>query len=132
MTAWGHASLVLVDTLLPKALRFYGATSAHERVVSFKTGASGCISYARKGEGSCEGLETAFTPLTGNTAHLPAEANAWMADQGALALTAFPFYKTSTYHWSVKGGGQRWEVDSYSDSNTPAGKFNTLHRVFVR
>lgn len=131
-TAWGHASPALVKALAPKDLRFYGATSAHTRIVNFKTNATTCVSYATTGVGSCKGLETAFIPLAGHTAHLPAEADAWMSDKGALALTTFPFYKTSTYHWSIRGGAARWEVDSYSDSNTPAGKFNTIHRVFVR
>lgn len=128
-SAWGHASLALVSALGPKDLRFYGATSAHARIVNFKTSAAACIAYAKTGAGSCAGIETAFTPLTGHTAHLPAEADAWMSDQGALALLTFPFYKTSTYHWSIKGGPGRWEVDSYSDNT---GKFNTIHRVFVR
>ncbi len=131
-SAWGHASLALVSALAPKDLRFYGATSAHARIVNFKTSAAACIAYAKTGAGSCAGIETAFTPLAGHTAHLPAEADAWMSDQGALALLTFPFYKTSTYHWSIKGGAGRWEVDSYSDNNTPAGKFDTIHRVFVR
>lgn len=131
-TAWGHASLALVDALEPKSLRFYGATGDHDRVISFKTSVSPCVAYATMGEGSCAGIEKGFTALTGHTAYLPAAANAWMSNQGALALTAFPFYKTSSYHWSVKGGGRRWEVDNYNGDNLPAGVFDTIHRVFVR
>jgi hypothetical protein len=131
-SAWGHASLALVSALAPKDLRFYGATSAHARIVNFKTSGAACIAYAKTGAGSCMGIETSFTPLAGHTAQLPAQADAWMSDKGALALTTFPFYKTSTVHWSIKGGGARWEVDGYSSNSVPSGAFDTIHRVFVR
>ena len=58
------------------------------------------------------------TPLSGHDAFLPNEANAADATDSStkLAFSYFPFYKMSTYYWSMRAAGSRWECDDYSNS----------------
>jgi hypothetical protein len=70
----------------------------------------------------------AGVPLKTNTANLPAAATEGFKDQGALAITNFPFFTGAHYHWGIAGEGARWECD-----DVPNGPFNsTQHLVFIR
>ncbi len=126
--SWGHAAPSLIAAIGPGELRFYGRSSSHSRVLHFKTDLAGCIAYAATGTGSCSGLATHFTALAGHTAYLPAASDSYYGDQGASALTEFPFYRGATYHWGIRGATRRFEVDDWPDDS----RNSTLHRVFVR
>ncbi|MDO7877571.1 FG-GAP-like repeat-containing protein [Hymenobacter sp. ASUV-10] len=127
-TAWGHAAPALVASLNPQEVRFYGQSSAHSRVIHFKTSHAGTLNYLKTGSGDMSGIGASFTALPGHSANLPAAANTYYSNQGASAATEFPFYTFSAYHWGIKGFGSRWEADDYV--NNPGS--NTLHRIFVR
>ena len=129
-TAWGHAAPALIAALNPLEVRFYGQTSAHSRVIDFKTSLAAVLSYIKTGNGSMTGIGSAgnFTALPGHTAFLPATTDSYFPNQGAIALTEFPFYKSGSYHWGIQGLGNRWEVDDEIDGYD----FSTIHRMFVR
>ncbi|GAA4352150.1 hypothetical protein GCM10023185_11540 [Hymenobacter saemangeumensis] len=126
--AWGHAAPSLVNSLNPQELRFYGQTSAHGRVIHFKTSHAPTLSYFRTGTGNTQGINNSFTALPGHTANIPAQAVDFWTNQGNLAMTNFPFWLSSTYHWGIQGGGNRWEVDDYPNNFSQS----TIHRIFVR
>jgi hypothetical protein len=74
------------------------------------------------------GIATSFTSLTGHSAYLPASTAHYIIDQGNIAMTNFPMYLTGTYHWGIRGGGSRWEVDDFLNSYT----YNTYHQIWIR
>lgn len=108
--------------------RFYCTTSGHDRVMHFKTTHPDALAYLKTGTTNAVSYwNTEFTPLTGHTAHLPAETNGIHDNRGDYAMTNFPFYVGSNYHWSTRGDGQYWTCDDWvSTENT------TLHQVWVR
>ncbi|MFC6221992.1 FG-GAP-like repeat-containing protein [Hymenobacter artigasi] len=126
--AWGHAAPALVAAMNPLEVRFYGQTSAHARIIHFKTSLAGVLSYLKTGTGSMTGIGSSFTALPGHTANLPAATVEYFTNQGTSAATEFPFWKSGTYHWGIKGLSNRWEVDDYP--NGPGA--STVHRMFVR
>jgi hypothetical protein len=124
---WGHASASKIAALQPTEVRFYAKTSAHSRVIHFKTSHLGCLGYVISGNGSCSGIEGDYTPLQGHNAYLPAEADSFGTDQGVDALTDLTFHKAGQYQWSIRAGGDAWGVDNWvTDTH------DTLHRVYVR
>jgi gliding motility-associated-like protein len=127
---WGHAGNVLMDSLNPEEIRFYGVSSGHNRVLNFKTSLAGALSYVQTGLGSMTGLNNAanYTLLDGHTGFLPAQSDQFYTNEGDFALSNFPYYKGGTYHWGVRGQGTRWEVDDYPNN----ASVNTIHRVWVR
>lgn len=127
-TTWGHAAPAYLNTFSFSELRFYGATSAHGRIIHFKTNHSGTISYFKTGIGSMTGINGSFTPLVSHTANLPLSTNNYITDQGTLAMTNFPFWLSGTYHWGIQGGGSRWEVDDFPNSFSN----NTYHQIWIR
>ncbi|MBX3100908.1 MAG: hypothetical protein KF690_00210 [Bacteroidetes bacterium] len=125
---WGHAAPSLMNYIPGTELRFYASTSAHARVMHFRTGNAATLSYFRSGTGDCTGIGTGFTALAGHTTFLPASTNTHYANQGNNAMTEFPFYRAANEHWGIRGVGNRWEVDDFpSNSN-----FNTYHQIWVR
>lgn len=127
-TAWGHVSNSLASLLSFSSVRFYGRTSGHGRIVHFKTNLNAVRSYIKSGNGSFNGLNTSFTPLTGHTANIPAQVDSYFNDMGNFALTDFSFYRSAQYHWGIQGTGSRWEVDDY-----PNGPGNhTIHQVWIK
>ncbi len=127
-TAWGHVSNSLANLLSFSSVRFYGRTSGHGRIVHFKTTLNSVGSYMKSGNGSFTGLNASFTPLSGHTANIPAQNDAYFNDQGNLAATEFPFYRSGQNHWGIQGQGNRWEVDDF-----PAGPGNhTIHQVWIK
>lgn len=131
-TTWGHAVPSLLGNMPFNTVRFYGITNQHARVMNFKTVEPTVVSYVRTGAGafSIPGFVSVAntTALAGHTAFLPTATNAVYANQGNITLTEFPFYNGGTYHWGIRGLGNRWEVDNY-----PAGPaFHTHHQIWVR
>ena len=114
--SWGHASNSMMNTLDFTEVRFYGLSSSHSRILHFKTSHTNTINYFKSGSGSCTGIGLDNTHLANHTANLPNSADATWADQGDAAMTSFPFYKTGTNHWAVKGNSidpNRWELDDF-------------------
>ncbi|WP_396142005.1 discoidin domain-containing protein [Flavobacterium sp.] len=127
-TTWGHVTPAYLTKFNFTELRFYGKTSLHTRVIHFKTSNANTISYFKTGTGSMSGIATSFTSLTGHSAFLPASTAHYIVDQGTIAMTNFPMYLTGTYHWGIRGGGARWEVDDFLNSYT----YNTYHQIWIR
>ena len=127
-TTWGHVTPAYLTKFNFTELRFYGKTSLHNRIIHFKTSNANTISYFKTGTGSMSGIATSFTSLTGHSAFLPASTAHYIIDQGTIAMTNFPMYLTSTYHWGIRGGGSRWEVDDFLNSYT----YNTYHQIWIR
>jgi hypothetical protein len=128
---WGHADTAIMRALDFDEVRFYGISSGHGRVIDFKTSHAGTINYFKTGIGSTEGISSDFTPLSGHTAYLPAAINLSVYNQGNYAMTNYPLWTGSTYHWYLRGVDpvciERWEVDDYP-CNTPS----TFHQIWVR
>lgn len=127
-TTWGHTTPAYLTKFTFTELRFYGKTSLHARVIHFKTFNENTISYFKTGIGSMSGIASSFTPLTGHSAYLPASTAHYIIDQGTIAMTNFPMYLSGTYHWGIRGGGARWEVDDFLNSYT----YNTYHQIWIR
>ncbi|MEM6801725.1 MAG: DUF4347 domain-containing protein, partial [Bacteroidota bacterium] len=124
--SWGHIGNAGFAALGAEELRWYGVSSGHDRIIHFSSTTG--ISYSESGAGSFSGINTTNTELAGHTANLPDAGPNLYADQGDLALTNFPYWKSGTYHWGIKGSGNRWEVDDYTGN----GNNSTIHRVWAR
>jgi hypothetical protein len=128
LTTWGHTTPAYLNGFTFSELRFYGKTSAHERILHFKTTHSNTISYFKSGNGSMTGINTNFTALVGHTAFLPNSAQDYYTNAGTFSMTNFPFWLGGTYHWGIKGTNSRWEMDDF-----PAdGRNNTQHQIWIR
>jgi hypothetical protein len=127
-STWGHVSSSYLNSFTFAELRFYGKTSGHSRVINFKTSHAGTLSYFKTGTGSMTGIAASYTALTGHTGYLPNSTANYFTDQGNSSMTEFPFWLNGTYHWGIKGGTNRWEVDDFS-----AGYQNsTYHQIWIR
>lgn len=126
---WGHSSNKLFAELAVDELRFYGRSSAHPRVIHFRTTHAPTIEHFATGQGAANGLGTDFEQYSDHTAGLPATQTHQFRDQGALAQTNFPFYEFGVIHWGIRGLGYRWEVDDY---NGGVQQPSTMHRIMVR
>ena len=127
-TTWGHAQPSYLNSFTFTELRFYGKTSAHSRVIHFKTSHAGTLSYFKTGTGSASGIQSSYTALTGHSAYLPGSASSFFTDQANSAMTEFPFWLGGTYHWGIRGYTTRWEVDDFPNSNS----YNTFHQIWIR
>lgn len=128
---WGHADTTLMNALVFDEIRFYGISTVNSRVVDFKTAHAPTVSYFKTGIGSTAGLSTSFSPYVSHTAMLPSAINMTITDQGNFAMTNYPMWTGSTYHWYLGGTDMscqiRWEVDDYSCTNP-----STFHQIWVR
>lgn len=128
---WGHADTTLMNAIRFDEVRFYGITAGHNRVIDFRTSHEGTVSYFKTGVGSTEGISSSFTAMADHTAFLPAAINMTVSNMGNYAMTAYPLWTGSTYHWYLGGEdpvcSQRWEADDYP-CNTPS----TFHQIWVR
>jgi hypothetical protein len=128
---WGHADTALMKALFFDEVRFYGITSGHDRIMNFKTSHAGTVSYFKTGKGSTDGISSNFTPMASHTTMLPAAINMSISDKGNYAMTDYPLWTGSTYHWYLGGFDplclHRWEVDDYP-CNTPS----TFHQIWVK
>lgn len=127
-TTWGHAIPSYLIKFPFTELRFYAKTSLHTRVIHFRTADANTLSYFKTGTGSMSGVATSSTTLVGHTAYLPASTANYITDQGNSAMTNFPFWLSGTYHWGIRGGGSRWEVDDFPNSSA----YNTYHQIWIR
>jgi hypothetical protein len=126
-STWGHTTPAYLTKFTFSELRFYAKTSLHGRVIHFKTSHANTISYFKTGVGSMSGIATSFTSLTGHSANLPASTAHYFVDQGNSAMTFFPFWLSSTYHWGIGANG-RWEVDDFPNGY----QYNTYHQIWIR
>lgn len=127
-TTWGHTDPTYLNSFTFTELRFYGKTSAHSRIIHFKTSHAGTLSYFKTGTGSMTGIAGSFTSLTGHNAYLPNSTANYFTNQGNIAMTEFPFWLNGTYHWGIKGSTNRWEVDDFPNSSAN----NTYHQIWIR
>ncbi len=126
-TNWGHASLFTMREFTGDLeTRWYSITSAHSRVMHFKTTEGS--NYIKTGSGNFAGIATNHTLLSGHTANLPASRNNGFTNRGHYAMTDFPFYKSATHHWGIRGLNKRWESDDYPNNSNN----HTLHRIWAR
>lgn len=129
-STWGNVSNTYLSAFTFSELRFYAKTSAHTRVIHFKTSHTNTMNYFLTGTGSMSGIGTAgnYTALTGHSSYLPASSASYFTNQGNAAMTEFPFWLNGTYHWGIRGGGSRWEVDDYPGNSANS----TLHQIWIR
>ena len=127
-TTWGHVSFSYLNSYTFTELRFYGKTSAHSRVIHFKTSHAGTLSYFKTGTGSMNGIAGSYSALTGHSAYLPNSTANYFTDQGNSSMTEFPFWLNGTYHWGIRGGASRWEVDDFPNSSANS----TYHQIWIR
>jgi uncharacterized repeat protein (TIGR01451 family) len=125
-TSWGHLGNAGFSNLAAEELRWYAITSAHDRVIHFKSAVG--LSYAETGSGSFRNINSSNTKLTGHSSQLPDRARSYYSSQGNRALTNFPYYLRGNYHWGIKGNGNRWEVDDIPRSS----RRSTIHKVWAR
>ena len=131
LSLWGHASNDLLSAFDFGELRFHGESSAHTRVMHFKTDDVDTIDYFKTGSGSMQDfmLESTVTTFSDHTASsLPTLANSYQANQGDFAMTEAPFYLDTTAFWNIRGAGNRWEVDDAAANSL----HDTLHRIWIR
>ncbi|MBU1242041.1 hypothetical protein KJ612_02455 [Myxococcota bacterium] len=126
--SWGHAGNAMFSRLPVTEVRFFGRTSGHARVINFTTADKNCIDYLATGIGDCRNAGLNVHQVAGHSANLPIKVNNSYVDQGDLAMTRFPFYQTSTAHFGVRGGTNRWEVDDFQNNDAR----DTIHRLWVR
>ena len=111
-------------------VRFYCHTANHNRVIHFKTSNSFVAGVAWDGSssGNTAGYwSSGYTPLSGHSANLPGTTDNVFS--GSIdGFWNFPFYKSGTYHWGIRGFGNRFECDDYPNSY----QHTTLHQVWVR
>jgi hypothetical protein len=125
---WGHLAPATLNAMPFTQLRFYGKTSFHTRIIHFRTTHANTIAYFKTGTGSMTGIYLSYTALTDHTANLPESTTNYFTSQGNEAMTNFSFWRSGSYHWGIRGMGQRWEVDDYA--NNAAN--HTFHQIWVK
>lgn len=130
---WGHADTALMHAIPFDEVRFYGISSEHDRTLHFKSSHPGTIAYFKTGIGSTEGINASFTALNGHNSNLPASINMSVSDRGNYAMTDYPLWTGSLYHWYLAGidsycSHARWEVDDYPCFTEPS----TFHQIWIR
>lgn len=130
---WGHADTALTNAIQFDEIRFYGISSEHSRIIHFKSSHAGTISYFKTGFGSTAGISSSFTAFDNHSAFLPASINYTVSDRGNYAMTDYPLWTGSAYHWFLGGIDascilDRWEVDDYPCTNIPS----TFHQIWVK
>ena len=121
-TGWAEADI--------EDVRFYCHTSAHNRVIHFKTSNNFHAGAAWDGSSSGNSAgywSSGYTGLPGHSAYLPAATTSVYSGSN-YGFWNFPFYKGGTYHWGIRGGGSRWECEDDPGSY----QRTTLHQVWVR
>jgi hypothetical protein len=127
-TNWGHAIPAYLTKFPFTELRFYAKTSLHARVIHFKTSHANTIGYFKTGTGNMLDIANNFIALTGHSALLPGATSHYIVDQGTSAMTNFPMYVNAAYHWGIRGGGYRWEVDDFPNNALNS----TYHQIWIR
>lgn len=127
-TTWGHTTPTYLNNFTFTELRVYGKTSGHNRIIHFKTSHANTLTYFKTGYGSMSGIASSYTSLVGHNAINPGSSSSFYTNQLDYAMTEFPFWIGSSYHWGIKGGGYRWEVDDYPNNSNN----NTFHQIWIR
>jgi len=130
---WGHADTALTNAIPFDEIRFYGISSEHNRIIHFKSSHTGTISYFKTGIGSTAGISSSFTGFGNHSAFLPVAIDMSVSNRGNYAMTDYPLWTGSAYHWYLGGvdlncTGTRWEVDDYPCINVPS----TFHQIWVK
>lgn len=158
--SWGHVSNEYLSIFKVSEVAFFGITSAHDRVVNFKSSSDGPLAYISGSRlsfnsGRCFCTEPYNLFSKKETASIPRLANKFLTS--SVSLTSSPFYIENVAYWNIKSDGYRWEVDNYlapthkmpysvviqettktdavrtmKESYKQGYQFNTLHMVFVR
>lgn len=120
----GYPSASIVDEV-----RLYCHTSAHSRKIHYRTTQAQVRQDAWDGVGNTTVTQwqSEVFPYANHNAFLPAAADSAYSG-GSDHFTDFSFYKGSTYHWGIRGGGTRWECDDFANSAANT----TLHQVWWR
>lgn len=127
-TTWGHVSNSYLNSFTFTTLRFYAKTSAHSRIIHFKTTHSSTFNYFKTGSGSMSGISSSFTSLAGHNAFIPGSASSFYSDQSNFAMTNFPFWVGGAYHWGIRGLDYRWEVDDFPGNSSN----DTFHQIWIK
>jgi hypothetical protein len=108
-------------------VRFYCHTSAHARVIHFKTQNAQVKQQMVTGSWavSASSWNSGYTALAGHSANLPGATSSVHGSGDVMG--DFPFYVSSTYHWAINGSG-RWECDDYPNGS----QHTTRHQIWVR
>lgn len=105
-------------------MRFYGRTTAHSRLMNFKTWDLALIGYLQSGIDNADlaGLKQNFRALDGHNTNLPMTTGVVTASQGDLSAVNALFYEASTpAYWSMNYPFNVWGMDdgsSYTDAST--------------
>jgi hypothetical protein len=112
------------------AVRLYGATTSHSRIIHYYTTNLNVISsVVNTSIAGNSDLRSNVTHLSDHTAFLPDAASAQtQIDTNHIFGYKFPMYRAGQYHWATAGSGTRWEVDDYAGGYTQT----TIHRIWVR
>jgi hypothetical protein len=109
-------------------VRFYCHTRNHDRVIHFSVNNDWIKTAILTGSGSGNDVSywnSGTTKLEGHTGILPDATD--NVHFGTLLIGEFPFIGSS-YHWSIRGGGSRWECDEVAN---PAN-VDTLHQIWIK
>ena len=109
-------------------VRFYCHTRNHDRVIHFSVNNDWIKTAILTGSGSGNDVSywnSGTTKLEGHTGILPDATD--NIHFGTLLIGEFPFIGSS-YHWSIRGGGSRWECDELA---SPAN-VDTLHQIWIK
>lgn len=128
LNSWGHAKPNLMNTFSFTKVRFYCKTSNHNRIMNFTTTDTNTINYFKTGSGNM-GVPLPFTAGSGHNTNLPGAVDSVYGTKGDYAMTEFPFFKSGTYHWGIRGRGNRWECDDYDGGG---GSYNTQHQIYIK
>ena len=123
--AWLSSFGVSVDSV--EAVRFFCNSSAHDRVVHFKTQSSQVRSAVVTGSiaGNSVGTWTSgVVKFADHTAHLPDATT----EVRSTDLLDFPFWQSGRYHWGIYGDSTRFECDDMTSN----GRGDTLHQIWVQ
>jgi surface protein len=109
-------------------VRFYCHTRNHDRVIHFSVNNDWIKTAILTGSGSGNDVSywnSGTTKLEGHTGILPDATD--NVHFGTLLIGEFPFIGSS-YHWSIRGGGSRWEcVEVANPANV-----DTLHQIWIK
>jgi len=109
-------------------VRFYCHTRNHDRVIHFSVNNDWIKTAILTGSGSGNDVSywnSGTTKLEGHTGILPDATD--NVHFGTLLIGEFPFIGSS-YHWSIRGEGSRWECDELAN---PAN-VDTLHQIWIK
>src|SRR5690606_23511540 len=83
----------------------------------------------KTGNGSFSGINNPahYTLGASHNASIQQNAPDFFSNEGDFALTNFPFWRSGQAHWGIRGLGNRWEVDDFTNNS-----FSTIHRVWVK